>query len=180
MNIIEFNEDNLTINEINKTTSKVRGIVINTNTNQILLVNYAELYMLPGGKVDAGETNYEALKREILEESGIEIEEAQQFLEINSYDKNYYDRKSGVINRLTKTRFYIIETDKDIDESKKVLTESEINKKHTISYVDLDRVEDLVKNNQTSNSKRKQFDREILTAILEYKKEIKVKKKSIQ
>ena len=179
MNVIEFNEDNLTLNEIDKTTNKVRGIVINKNTNQILLVNYAELFMLPGGKVDEGETNYEALRREILEESGIEIEEAHQFLQINSYDRNYYDRKSGIINRLTKTIFYIIETEQDIDESKKVLTESEINKKHTISYVDLDMVESLVISNPTSNSKRKQFDREILTVIEKYK-ETKVKKKSIQ
>lgn len=180
MNIIEFNEDNLSLNEVDKTTNKVRGIVINTNTNQILLVNYAELFMLPGGKVDEGETDDEALRREIVEESGIEIEESCPFLQINSYDKNYYDRKSGIINRLTRTIFYIVETTKDIDESKKVLTESEKNKKHTISFVDLDNIENLVENNQTTNSKRKQFDREILTALSEYKKLIKVKKKSIQ
>ena len=178
MNVIEFNENNLSLNEIDKTTNKVRGIVINNNTNQILLVNYAELFMLPGGKVDEGETNYEALRREILEESGIEIEEAHQFLQINSYDKNYYDRKSGVINRLTRTTFYIIETTKDIDESKKILTESEKNKKHTIRFVDLDSVESLVEGNQTTNYKRIQFDREILTVISNYKKGIKVKKKS--
>ena len=180
MKQIEFNEDLLTLEDIDKVTNKVRGIVINTNTNQILLVNYAELFMLPGGKVDEGETNEEALRREIVEESGIEIEEACPFLQINSYDKNYYDRKSGTINRLTRTIFYIIETTKDIDESKKVLTESEKNKKHTISFVDSDEIESLVENNQTTNSKRKQFDREILTVISEYKKDIKVKKKSIQ
>ena len=79
MKQIEFNEDLLTLEDIDKVTNKVRGIVINTNTNQILLVNYAELFMLPGGKVDEGETNEEALRREIVEESGIEIEEACPF-----------------------------------------------------------------------------------------------------
>lgn len=171
MKQIDFNEDLLTMEEIDKITNKVRGIVLNTNTNQILLVNYAELFMLPGGKVDAGETDYEALKREIVEESGIDFdEEINPFLQINSYDKNYYDRKCGVINRLTRTLFYVIETTKDIEESKKVLTESEKAKKHMISYVDIDTIEDLVESNQTSNSKRKQFDREILTVLDEFKK----------
>lgn len=178
MKQIEFNEDKITMSDIDKVTNKVRGIVLNTDNNQILLVNYAGLFMLPGGKVDEGESDYEALKREIVEESGIEIdEEVYPFLQINSYDKNYYDRKSGVINRLTRTLFYIIETTKEIDDSKKVLTESEKKKKHTISYVDLDSLENLVENNETNNSKRKQFDREILTVINEYKKDIKVKRK---
>ena len=145
MKQIEFNEDLLTLEDIDKVTNKVRGIVIK-------------------------------------EESGIDIEKEKinPFLEIHSYDKNYYDRNSGVINRLTKTVFYTVETTKDIDESKKDLTESEKNKKHTISFVDLDSIESLVENNQTTNPKRKQFDREILTAIFEYKKLIKVKKKVIK
>lgn len=172
MNIIEFNEDNLSLNEVDKTTNKVRGIVINTNTNQILLVNYAELFMLPGGKVDEGETNEEALRREILEESGIDIEKEKinPFLEIHSYDKNYYDRKNGVINRLTKTIIYIIETDKEIDISQKTLTQSEKEMNHRIRYVDINRVEELVKENKSINEKRKQFDREILLVLDEYKK----------
>lgn len=38
-------------------------------------------------------------------------------------DKNY--RKNGKINRLTKTMFFGVNTDQDIDETKKMLTESE-------------------------------------------------------
>lgn len=172
MREVDFNEDGLLIDEIDKVVNKVRGIVINSNTGKILLVRYVGLYMLPGGSIDDEEGEKDSIKREILEESGIEIEDSQinPFLIINSFDKNYFDRKSGTINRLTRTTFFEIYTDKDIDDEKKNLTESEKTKGHVINYVDLDDVPQIVEDNVTDNSKRKHFDREILCAIQEYKK----------
>lgn len=170
MKKIIFNEDSLVDEEIDKIVNKVRAFVINQETNEILLVHYAGLYMLPGGKIDNGEDNLEALKREISEESGIEIEckKAIPYLEIKSYDKNYFDRKSGTINRLTKTTFYIIRTNSKIETSKKRLTESEKAKNHSISFVTLEEMKYLIENNKTTNSKKKQFDREILIALSEF------------
>ena len=104
----------LTDKEIDKVVRKVRALVINNKTKEILLVHYAGLYMLPGGSIDNGETEIEALRREVLEESGIEIEDQQavSYLLINSYDRNYFDRKSGNVNRLTQTIFF--EVDREI------------------------------------------------------------------
>ena len=96
MKQIDYNETKLTDTEIDKVVRKVRAIVINNKTKQMLLVHYAGLYMLPGGLIDNGEFEVEALGRELLEEAGIEIEaqQAVPYLLINSYDRNYFDRKN--------------------------------------------------------------------------------------
>ena len=169
-----FNEDNLTEEEIDKKTIKVRAFIYNSITDEAIIVYYAGLYMLPGGKVDKGETLDEALSREVIEETGIKIssEDIKPYLVINSYDKNYYDRKAGFINRHTETTFYIIETTSEIDETKKELTESEKTLNHTVKFVPLHSIKDLVISNDTTNKKRKQFDREILLAIDEFLKVI--------
>lgn len=169
MKEITFNNNNLTDTEIDKVVKKVRAVIINDRIGKILIVNYAGLYMLPGGKIDNNETEMSALKREILEESGIEITELElePYLVINSYDKNYHTREYGTINRLTQTTFYVIHTDKEIDISKKKLTKSEIEKNHTITYEYLEVIEYLIRINNSFNPKRKQFDREILTALYE-------------
>lgn len=154
-----------------KKVDKVRAIVLNKE-GKALLVKYAGLYMLPGGKIDKGETEEDALKREVLEESGIEIdiEKSQLFLELESYNTNYYDRKEKRnINRINNTKFYIVETDKDIDENKKQLTESEKIENQTIEFVNLSKIPYLVEKNHTINDKRQIFDKEILTALNEFK-----------
>lgn len=74
MRKIDFNDNELNVNQIDKIVRKVRAFVINSQSNKVLLVNYAGLYMLPGGSIENEETKLEALKREILEESGIEID----------------------------------------------------------------------------------------------------------
>lgn len=163
-----------------KEVNKVRAIVLNKQ-GKALLVKYAGLYMLPGGKIDGEETEIEALKREILEESGIEIDSdnVEKFLEIEAYDENYYDRKENKnINRITNTSFYIVNTNKDIDNDNKELTESEIQENHTIEFTNLSLIEYLVQTNKTENKKKDAFDREILTALREYKKYITKQKET--
>ena len=58
----------------------VKGIIINRNKGKILLLKRnseahsgPESWENPGGKIKKGETPEEALKREILEEAGIDI-----------------------------------------------------------------------------------------------------------
>ena len=83
MKTIIFNDSNLQPEEIERVATKVRGIVINKD-GKALVARYAGLYMLPGGSIEEGEDTKEALKREIEEESGIEIDsnDAAPFLKI--------------------------------------------------------------------------------------------------
>ena len=93
MKKVVFNDDNLSEEEMDVTINKVRGIILNAK-GQILLCKYAGVYLLPGGSIDEGETEKEAFKREIYEETGIEIdEEIEKFLEIQTFNKNYYERR---------------------------------------------------------------------------------------
>ncbi len=169
MKQINFNDSNLSDNQIDKVSKKVRALVLNSK-GQALLVHYAELYMLPGGSVDFNESDLDALKREISEEAGIELssEQAIPFLTINSYDKDYFDRKDGIINRLTHTIIYEVHTDAPITDSKKSLTESEKSHNHSIKWSNLSVIRYLVENNPTTNPKNKQFKREMLTILSEF------------
>ena len=160
--------------EYKKVKDKVRAIILNKE-GKALIVKYAGLYMLPGGKIDDNETREESLRREILEESGIdinldtEIKQLEPFLEIETYNQNYYDRKAGKeINRVRKTYFYALETNQNINSNKQKLTESEKGENLTIEFLNLSVIEYMVRNNQTDNFRKSIFHREILTTINEF------------
>lgn len=157
-----------------KVKDKVRAVILNKD-GRALLVKYAGLYMLPGGKIDENETEKEALRREILEESGIDIfmdtdiENAEPFLEIKTYNQNYYDRKADKkINRERKTSFYALKTNQEIKIENQKLSESERQKNLTVEFENLSVIEYKIQNNKTDNFRKEIFDREILTALKEY------------
>ncbi len=160
--------------EYQKVKDKVRAVILN-NDGRALLVKYAGLYMLPGGKIDENETEKEALRREILEETGIDIfidtdiENEEPFLQIETYNQNYYDRKADKkINRVRKTSFYALKTNQKIKIEKQRLSESEKQKNLIVEFENLSVIEYKVQNNKTDNFRKEIFDREILTALKEY------------
>ena len=73
MKKIEFNEENLKQCEIDRTVNKVRGLIFNKK-GEVLLCNYAGVYLLPGGSIEQGETITQAFLREAKEETGIDLE----------------------------------------------------------------------------------------------------------
>jgi len=65
-----------------KIIERVRAIII--DSNKILLINRIKTddsyWVIPGGKVEQGESHEEAIKRECLEELGIEVVVGKLFL----------------------------------------------------------------------------------------------------
>ena len=73
----------------------VGGVVINGDGNILLVKNsYRGIWEYPGGQVEVGENLIEALRREIREESGIEVEVDELFC--ISSNTCHYPGHSGV------------------------------------------------------------------------------------
>lgn len=183
MKQIIYNEEKLTDKEVDRMVNKVRGIVINKN-GQVMLCRNAGIYLLPGGSVERNESLVDGLKREIFEEGGemeIDEERTTPFLQIKSYNRNYYDRKlKRYTNRLTVTSFFETYTECEIKPEKLHLTESEKAKKFMPFFTNLSSVDYIVSTNTTTDNEKKEvFDREIRTVLREYA-EFKKKSKNLE
>ena len=167
MKKIVINENNLDISNINKTNIKVRALL--ALKNEILVANYGGVLMLPGGKIDKGETNKEALIRELKEETGIiyNEEELNDLFLLEYYQANYPTRDGKILNRLIKTYFYY-DKFKGINKDKQHMTEKEIKGNFSLQLIEIN---DLLNNlSDTSNPRSEFFNREITEAIKVYKK----------
>ena len=76
MKKVIYNYDNLKENEVDEVVIRCKGLIINDN-NQIMLGHSHNTYQFPGGHLKDGETLLDCLKREIKEETGIELEDEE-------------------------------------------------------------------------------------------------------
>ena len=110
-----------------KNTRKVRAVLVREGKIAVIKAKKSGAFMLPGGKLDEGETYEETLRREILEETGIEIEfkniEGPFFQ--NEIEYQSTNEEGENIIKKTITSFYLVTTQQDFDYTKMKLTPRE-------------------------------------------------------
>lgn len=99
---------------INRKRLGCRGFITDGDKMLISHETNTDMYLIPGGGLEEGETPADCCKRELLEETGYVVNAKEHFLTINEY----YD------DRLYETAFFICEI---IGKDKQSLTENEIN-----------------------------------------------------
>lgn len=64
------------------------GVVINENNEVLMVKTYNAGWVFPGGQVEVGENVIDAVKREVMEEAGVDIEVGEVFC-ISSNTRKY-------------------------------------------------------------------------------------------
>ena len=152
-----LNVDNLKKDDIDEEVIRVKGLIINSK-KEILLGYANNIYQFPGGHLEFGETIKECLKREIKEETGMEVDLnlINPFMMIKYYTKNYFN--SGK-NRCNKIYYFVIKTN---------YTKEEKEGNYTVRYIKLDDVEEELIDNANKYPRNKNIVYEMLQVISEY------------
>lgn len=174
MKEIKINKSNLEEYEMNEIVRRVKVLLIN-DKNEILLGYSHNDYQLIGGHVEEGETFDETVQREVMEETGINLEKIENnpFLKISGYYKDW--PKLG-INRKTEIYYYEIKTNEKPDLSKTLYTQDEIEGNFKLIYIPLSEVKKTLNKNILEYSDKRGIQAEMLKVIDEYKKGVQYNK----
>ena len=158
-----YNYDYLTLEDITEVSIRVKALIINS-TKEILLGKSDISYQFPGGHLEDNESLIETLKREVLEETGIEISDEEidrPFYKVTYLNKDY---PAKGINRKSEIYYYVVKTDKEVDLSKVKLTENETKHNYRVEKIPLLSSVDIINKNDND----KVIERDLLDAIKEY------------
>ena len=165
MNFIEkiYNDNNLTDFDIDEKTTRVRAIIINSNNDILMCYSNGLLhYEFPGGHLEEEETLEECLKREVMEETGIELNYCDfiPFFSIKYYCKNYHNSKK---NRLVEIYYYIVHTNQQFNEYNRNLDNEEKKQQYECKYIPSYRLRNvLIENKNTTMENNTALDDMIL------------------
>lgn len=166
MKKVIFNEDNLNDNIIDKVVVRTKALLIN-DKDEILLGFSDNTYQFPGGHLENKENLKECLKREIQEETGIEIdiENLSPFLKISHYHKNYNHTRE---NRRNDLYYFYIKSNLNYDLENTHYDKLELERNYKLKIVKLKDIEKILMNNINKNPINKFVTEEMLIALKEF------------
>ena len=161
------NEFNINETEVTDNTTKAKLLYINSN-NEILLAHSRNDYEFPGGTQEIGEDILDTVKREIMEETGIDIsnKEIKEFVRTISYYKDWPEvnrNKKIVIN------YFILYCDDLPDLSKIKLTDDEKSNSFKISFISMNEVFKVINDNIIKYGDTRGIGRDMLEILEVYK-----------
>jgi len=161
------NNYNLTEQDMTEVVKRVKVLILNSN-REVLLGYSHNNYQFPGGHVEEGETLIDAVNREILEETGMDlgISSLKPFACAIGY---YKDWPSIGKNRKIEIYYYEVKTDeKPILENTKY-TENEKNGNYELKYIPLKNIEKVLEKNAKQYGDRNGIAKEMIDLFNLYK-----------
>lgn len=172
MKQVVFNEERLTDDEIEMREQRVK-IILRNSKNELLLCKVNGVYHFVGGHPEGKESINECAKREVKEETGIDMESEYftHFLELKQYKSDYFGTGKNGLATIT----YIDgKTDKRFNYEERNLDEKEAQKDFELEYVKMDEAMRVLEDNrEVSKKQNKEFiTTEMMYVVSEYKKQL--------
>lgn len=169
MKEIILNKARLKEDELTDVIEKAR-IVLRNDNNELVFARFGRVYMLPGGKIEMGETPVDAVKRELMEETTINIllDDTEPFAITYNYLRDYELNDGTLVNRLVKTYYFTGYTsDETIEYFNLTQNEKEDNLRGF--FIDIDEGIELLQDYNKENPKATYLALETLKVLEEYK-----------
>ena len=159
---IVINPKDLVVDDSFQVFHKVRAVIKNDEGKYAITTESGKC-IFPGGKLENDEDVFTAIKRELLEELGIEFLDSEikrEFVLETLYDDYYDFRIKKYIPRYTVTTYFYIETNKEINLGRMNLTSDEINQEFKIFFVSKDELIKMINEDHSMAFNGKYFDLE--------------------
>jgi len=137
--------------DYDRSVTRVKAFIMNEEGKLFLASTDEMCYQLPGGHVEDGESYEETIKREVLEEAGIILNNQdfiEKFHEIHRIINNYFNLGKNVLSNII---YYFIKTNKKINLNKTNMTDREKEMGYSIQLLSPEIMEEKLINNIKNN-----------------------------
>ncbi len=169
MKEIILNKARLKEDEITEVLEKSR-IVLRNDDDEIVFTRFGRVYFLPGGKIEAGETPVDTIKREVMEETNINIllDDIEPFVVVKNYLRDYELKDGSIVNRLVTTYYFTgFTSDDNIEYFHNTRVEKEDNLRGF--FIDIDEGIELIGDYNKEDPKATYLAIETMKVLDEYK-----------